>query len=101
MGGCLLTNNLRWASTMFAYNGRPPDPLVVGDRWREMWMERLEGSGLWIENWLRHQRRDAFWKHGSVCEDFGAVRCAVYAVGGWADGYTNAIPRLMAGLKGP
>jgi putative CocE/NonD family hydrolase len=101
MGGCLLTNNLRWASTMFAYNGRPPDPLVVGDRWREMWQQRLEGSGLWIETWLRHQRRDAFWKHGSVCEDLGAIQCAVYAVGGWVDGYSNAIPRLMAGLKVP
>jgi putative CocE/NonD family hydrolase len=101
MGGCLLSNNLRWASTMFAYNARPPDPAVVGDRWREMWRQRLEGSGLWVENWLRHQRRDAFWKHGSVCEDFGAIKCAVYAVGGWADGYTNAIPRLMAGLKAP
>jgi predicted acyl esterase len=25
----------------------------------------------------------------------------VYAVGGWADGYPNAIPRLLAGLSGP
>ena len=25
----------------------------------------------------------------------------VYAVGGWADAYTNAIPRLLAGLPGP
>ncbi len=101
MGGCLLTNNLRWASTMFSHNARPPDPAVVGDRWREMWRQRLEGSGLWIETWLRHQRRDAFWKHGSICEDYGAIQCAVYAVGGWADGYSNAIPRLMAGLKVP
>ena len=26
MGGCLLTDNLSWASTMFAYNSCPPDP---------------------------------------------------------------------------
>jgi predicted acyl esterase len=36
-----------------------------------------------------------------VCEDFDAIRCPVYAVGGWADGYSNAIPRLLAGLKVP
>ena len=101
MGGCLLTDNLRWASTMFAHNARPPDPAIVGARWRDMWLARLRGSGLWIDTWLRHQRRDAFWKHGSVCEDFAAIHCAVLAVGGWADGYSNAIPRLMAGLPGP
>ena len=31
-----------WASTMLAYNARPPDPLFVGERWRELWLERLE-----------------------------------------------------------
>ncbi|MBI2467721.1 MAG: CocE/NonD family hydrolase [Candidatus Rokubacteria bacterium] len=101
MGGCLLLDNLRWASIMFSHNARPPDPALVGDRWRQLWLERLEGSGLWLDTWLRHPRRDAYWKHGSVCEDFGAIACPVYAVGGWADAYTNAIPRLMRGLSVP
>ncbi len=101
MGGCLLNDNMKWASTMFAHNARPPDPALVGDRWREMWLQRLDGSGLWIDAWLRHQRRDAFWKHGSVCEDFSAIEIPVFAVGGWNDGYSNAIPRLLAGLKAP
>ena len=101
MGGCLLADNLSWAATMFDHNARPPDPALVGERWREMWLERLEGSGLWLETWLQHQRRDAYWKHGSICEDFGAVDCPVYAVSGWADGYCNAVFRLLKGLKGP
>jgi predicted acyl esterase len=50
---------------------------------------------------LSHQQRDAYWKHGSVCEDFEAIDIPVYVVGGWADGYTNAVPRLLAGLPGP
>ena len=25
---------------------------------------------LFLEIWLRHQRRDAYWRHGSVCEDY-------------------------------
>ena len=66
MGGCLLSDNLSWASSMFAYNSCPPDPAVVGERWRDMWYERLTGSGLWLETWLRHQRRDSYWQHGSV-----------------------------------
>jgi uncharacterized protein len=36
-----------------------------------------------------------------VCEDYAAIQCAVYAVGGWTDGYKNAIPRLLEGLKVP
>lgn len=101
MGGCLLSDNLSWASTMFAYNSCPPDPAVVGDRWRAMWHQRLTGSGLWIEDWLRHQRRDDFWRHGSICEDYSAVTCPVLAVSGWADGYTNSVFRLLAHLDGP
>jgi hypothetical protein len=101
MGGCLLADNLSWASTMFDQNACPPDPALVGERWREMWLERLAGSGLWLETWLRHQRRDAYWKHGSVCEDFDAIQCPVYAVSGWADGYCNAVFRLLKGLRVP
>jgi putative CocE/NonD family hydrolase len=101
MGGCLLGDNLSWASTMFAYNSCPPDPDIAGDRWKELWLERLKGSGLWLDTWLRHQRRDAYWKHGSICEEFSAITCPVYAVSGWADGYSNAVFRLLANLKVP
>ncbi|MEA2778735.1 MAG: uncharacterized protein QOK29_279 [Rhodospirillaceae bacterium] len=101
MGGCLLTDNLMWGATMFAFNSRSPDPAVVGKRWREMWLERLERNDPWIISWLSHQHRDQFWKHGSVCEDFSAITCAVFAVGGWADGYSSAIPRLLEGLSCP
>ncbi|UTT48098.1 MULTISPECIES: CocE/NonD family hydrolase [Rhodococcus] len=101
MGGCLLSDNLSEATVMFAFNSLPPDPAIVGDRWREMWHERLEGSGLWIEKWLEHQHRDDYWKRASVNEDYSAVQCPVLAVGGWADGYTNAIFRLMEHLDVP
>ena len=101
MGGCLLNDNLAWSSTMLAYMSRPPDPALVEDRWREMWLQRLEHEPLLAETWLRHQRRDEYWKHGSICENFGVIACPVLAVGGWADGYSNAVPRLLAGLTVP
>ena len=101
MGGCLLGDNLSWASVMFAYNALPPDPRVVGERWRDMWFDRLERSGLWVDSWLRHQRRDEYWRHGSVCEDFDSVRVPVLAASGWADGYSNAVFRLMRHLSVP
>lgn len=101
MGGCLLNENLTWGSALFTFNAYPPDPLVVGERWRAMWLERLNANQPFPATWLRHQRRDNYWRHGSVGEDFGLIQCPVYAVGGWADAYVNAVPRLLAGLRGP
>ncbi len=101
MGGCLLSENLIWGSVLFTLNAQPPDPDLVGNRWRDMWLQRLENSILFPEIWLQHQRRDEYWRHGSIREDYSRISCPVYAVGGWADGYSNAVPRLLAGLRAP
>ncbi|MFW5824069.1 MAG: CocE/NonD family hydrolase [Marinobacter sp.] len=101
MGGCLLGDNISWASVMFAYNSMPPDPELVGHKWRDMWLERLENNAPWLETWLRHQSRDDYWRHGSVNEDYSAIRCPVYAISGWADGYSNAVFRLVENLEVP
>ncbi len=101
VGGALLTDNLRWASTMLAYQTRPPDPAIVGDRWRAMWQQRLDAEPLLLRTWLQHQTRDAYWRHGSVCEDPGAITAACYLIGGWADGYSNAVPRMLERLTCP
>lgn len=101
MGGCLLGDNLSEATVMFAFNALPPDPEIVGDSWRDMWFERMEKSGLWIDQWLKHQRRDAYWSTSSVCEYYSSIRCPVYAIGGWADGFTNTVFRLMEHLQVP
>jgi predicted acyl esterase len=101
IGGALLTAGLEWASFFFGSMSLPPDPLLVGDGWRETWQERLANIPFFFERWLQHQRRDAYWKHGSVCEDYAAIECPVYAVGGWTDAYTNTIPRLLEHLTVP
>jgi len=101
MGGAQLTGNLEWGSTYFSIMGRAPDPVVVGDRWREMWLQRLEAITPVFGTWLDHQRRDAYWRHGSVGEKIDDIACAVMAVGGWADGYTNTVFRLLNTLKAP
>jgi len=101
-GGCVLTTDmLGWSTTMLTWNARPPDPDVLGENWRKRWLERLEQTPLLVRQWLNHPHRDDYWKHGSICEDFSKVQCAVYAVGGWADPYSNAIPRMLTGLSCP
>jgi putative CocE/NonD family hydrolase len=101
MGGALLTENEMWSNFMLANCSMPPDPQVVGSRWREMWLARLAATCSWSEHWLAHQRRDAYWRQGSVCENLSDIRCAVMAVGGWDDSYSNAVPRLLQGLTCP
>ncbi len=101
MGGALLRAGFGWAAFLFGAMCHPPDPALVGDRWRTMWLDRLNNLPLFLEVWLKHQWRERYWKHGSVCEDYTAIQCPVYAVGGWTDGYTNAIPRLLEHLTVP
>lgn len=101
MGGCLLNDGVSWGSGLFTVIPKPPDPMLVGERWKDMWLERLENAPLSLADWIEHQRRDEFWKHGSVCEDYAAIECAVLGVGGWVDGYSNAILRLLENLSVP
>ena len=100
-GGLLLNENLGWGATMLAYSSRPPDPALVGDKWRKMWMDRLHNEPFLPAVWLDHQTRDGYWQRGSVCEDFSAIKAATLAIGGWGDAYKNAVPRLMAGITAP
>ena len=101
MGGCLLASDmLKWATSMRGYNALPPDPRFRED-WRDVWRERLEKTPPFIEPWLSHQTWDAYWKQGSVCEDYSAIEAATLVVGGWADAYTNAVPRLLEHLACP
>jgi uncharacterized protein len=101
VGGCLSKDNFDWSSTMFASQDLPPDPAIVGEAWRAMWQARMQANAPWILTWLQHQSRDAYWQQGSVCEDFSKITIPVYAVSGWADNYSESVPRLLAGLTCP
>jgi uncharacterized protein len=79
-----------WPGSMVAENGLPPVPALVGDDFERIWRDRLERTPQWTFSWLRHQRRDAYWRHGSLCEDWAAITCPILAIGGWLDGYVEA-----------
>lgn len=100
MGGSVLAVDMHaWAATMLAFVSRPPDPVHVGEvMWRDMWVKRLEAVDPFVHTWLSHQTRDAYWRHGSACEDYGAIRAAVLAVGGWHDPYRDTVLRLVENL---
>ncbi len=97
--GCLLYSNFGWSSVMLCYTTRPPDPALVGERWRALWRYRLQAQPFPLDTWLSHQRRDEYWKHGSICEDYHAITAAALVISGWADGYINAPPAAAANMS--
>jgi putative CocE/NonD family hydrolase len=101
-GGALLgCELLPWSSTMLAMSVRPPDPALVGEGWRDLWLERLENVKAFAETWVAHQRFDDYWRNGSPCIDYSGIGCPVFAVGGWADPYRQAVLDLLEQLPGP
>jgi putative CocE/NonD family hydrolase len=101
IGGSLLADTQHsWATSMLVYAALPPDPAVVGEGWREQWLARVQGVSPMIEPWMTHQRRDGYWRHGSVGEGY-AIECPVMLVGGWSDGYRDAVLRMLEGLSVP
>ncbi|TAN09311.1 MAG: CocE/NonD family hydrolase, partial [Rhizobiaceae bacterium] len=96
--GAHLSAQMSWAATMSAYQSRPPDPELVGERWLAMWQDRLENEPFFMQEWLSHQRRDAFWRHGSICEDFDAFPVPALVIAGWADGYRNTPLNMVTGM---
>jgi uncharacterized protein len=100
-GGALSNPNDYWGVMFQTVLGAPPDPAIVGERWRRMWMERLEGLPPIHSEWTSHQRFDEHWKIGSVAVDYDRIRCPVYAVGGLNDHFVDVNTRVMAHLKVP
>ena len=102
MGGCLLNDNMDWGSAFFTFGALPPDPKMVGKaKWAKMWEDRINGIDLYPALWMDHQRRDDFWKQGSVQEDYDLIQCPVLAVSGWADGYPTAVFKLIENMNAP
>lgn len=99
-GGCLLGENFGWGAVMLSFSSRPPDPALRGD-WREMWMQRLEAEPWLAPRWAALQERGAYWKHGSVGEDYARMTVPVLIWGGWADNYMNTVAHLVENVPAP
>ena len=99
-GGCVLLRAIRWSSQVFGYKSRPPDPALVGSRWREMWMARLEHNMPQIVAALEHPTFDAYWRSRAI--DHARIKVPFFAVSGWADGaYVGSVSESLACLSSP
>ncbi len=100
-GGIMLGENPGWAATSLSWFSVPPDPELVGDKWRDIWLERLENTPFLAQRWTQRQLRDEYWAHGSICEDYSTIKAAVLSVGGLHDGYRNTVAHLVENLDAP
>jgi putative CocE/NonD family hydrolase len=101
-GGCLIgVEQVLYPAMMVTMNAIPPYRETAGGDWSRMWKERLDGNRPWILNWFEHQTEDDYWKPGSLKTDYASIKCPVYNIGGWADGYTNPVFRMQQHLQVP
>ncbi|MFN0172047.1 MAG: CocE/NonD family hydrolase [Bryobacteraceae bacterium] len=90
-----------YGGRMVAMNSLPPQPELAGPKWAEMWKERLENNQPYLLEWVKHQVDGPYWQNGSLRPDYSRVQVPVFLIGGWHDGYTNAMLRTYVNLKGP
>jgi len=100
MGGAQMYDQPSWAASMWGWLPMPPDPAIVGDRWKAMWRERVRGLGFWFDAWATHQTRDEYWRRTSVRDRYDKVKVPVFAISGWQDGYKNPAERAVRTLGG-
>lgn len=90
-----------YAPIMSAANFSPPDPEALGERWEEVWAERLENNVPWGIPFIQNLRDGPFWRDRSLRDKYDQVQAAVFVVGGWADWYHTPLLRTFANLAGP
>ena len=98
LGGQTYAARVDWAGVMLMFNALPPDPKQIGDGWRAEWLKRLNADRPWIETWLSHPQRDAYWQ-GKAAGPPGAIPLLLYS--GWADKYATSTLRIAAEWQGP
>ncbi|CAF1403361.1 unnamed protein product [Didymodactylos carnosus] len=104
-GGCIAAGEaLSWSTQMLVWSACAPHPQYQGgldvenDKWLIMWKKRLEDLDPLDSIWLKHQTRDNYWRHGSICEDYSQIQCPVLLIGGFSDLYTDPVFRMMSAL---
>lgn len=99
--GLMATDNFWWGSIMQLMNTSPPDPEIVGTRWKELWLERLNSMELWTKNWASHQTNDQMWQRGSISQDYKNIKVPVFFITGWGDLFRDTPFRLAENLEVP
>jgi len=96
----MLYDMATYGLSMVVQNALPPYQAAVGERWAEIWEEHLQAEP-WLLPWESNHVYNAYWKQGSLCENYAAIQAATFLIGGWRDGYTNCNLRTFEHLQCP
>ncbi|MBT4095993.1 MAG: CocE/NonD family hydrolase [Gemmatimonadetes bacterium] len=90
-----------YGASMIGMNAMPPYPEYSGQDWAGLWEEHLEQNTPYLLTWLRNQTDGPYWRPGSIRDRYQDVRCSVFMIGGWRDGYPNPPLRTFEHLTVP
>jgi hypothetical protein len=95
-GGCLTMSDLaQYAVGMVAMNALPPKAEYLGSNFAAEWKRRLEQTPPWLIEWLRQQTDGPYYRSGSLAPHYDRIKCAIFHIGGWQDGYTDPVLRMQ------
>lgn len=55
----------------------------------------------WLLQYKKQQRDGRFWNRASLNSNYNAIQLPVFLIGGWYDGYRDAVLRMMQNMKSP
>ena len=79
-----------YGGSMVAMNALPPSPELAGPQWAQMWKARLEQNEPYLLQWLKHQVDGEYWRRASLRPDYDRIKCPIFHIAAWHDGYVNA-----------
>jgi hypothetical protein len=101
LGGVPYVAEVDWAGVMLLLNALPPDPQEFGDGWKTAWLERLAANRPWVQPWLAHRARDAYWSDKAFDPVTNAPDLPLLLYAGWADKYATSVLRIAEAWPGP
>jgi len=90
-----------YAPFMSARNFAPPSQALWGEKWLELWQERLESNTPWGISFLNNIEDSDFWRARATRDLLDQITCPVFVVEGWSDWYSNPMLRIFSKLSGP
>src|SRR5262245_61842426 len=88
-----------YGGSMVAMNALPPLMEYAGPKWADLWKTRLEENQPYLLTWLKNQVHGKYWRAASLAPDYDRIKCPVFLIAGWRDGYANAMLRIYTKLK--
>ena len=87
-----------WEISQDLDNTRPGAPDYVID---EAYLKDRFDTAPWMFTYKAQQRDGPFWDRASLKGKYDTVTIPTFMIGGWYDGYRNAIPRMLQHLHAP